>query len=54
MFFFFFSSLPQDSVCSLAAPCKNGATCVSNSTSPIGYTCQCAPGFSGPTCEVCI
>lgn len=29
-------------------PCHNGATCVSKGS---GYTCECAPGFSGSSCS---
>ncbi len=29
-------------------PCKNGGTCISDATS---YMCECAVGYSGPTCE---
>lgn len=31
-----------------SAPCQNGATCESGAA---GYTCQCAPGFTGTSCE---
>ncbi|CAH1245320.1 MDGA1 [Branchiostoma lanceolatum] len=30
-------------------PCKNGATCTDQPTA--GYTCQCAPGWIGVTCD---
>jgi hypothetical protein len=30
------------------APCKNGGTCTSGSTS---FSCQCVTGFTGNTCE---
>ncbi|XP_038072278.1 uncharacterized protein LOC119740886 isoform X2 [Patiria miniata] len=29
-------------------PCMNGGTC---SSYPAGFTCRCASGYSGPTCE---
>jgi Notch-like protein len=31
------------------APCLNGAACTSGNP---GYTCQCAPGFTGTNCEI--
>ena len=31
-----------------SAPCKNGATCVDLLAH---YRCDCAPGFTGVTCE---
>jgi len=30
------------------SPCKNGGDCTDSGTS---FTCHCADGFSGPTCE---
>ena len=34
-------------------PCRNGGTCVINSSDPRGYSCEC-PGekFAGPDCEL--
>ncbi|KFD45231.1 hypothetical protein M513_13892, partial [Trichuris suis] len=29
------------------SPCRNGASCFPNDTSPYGYTCLCKPGFHG-------
>src|SRR5689334_1212248 len=31
-----------------SAPCRNGGSCVDLL---VGWTCQCAPGYSGQTCE---
>ena len=31
-------------------PCQNGATCNENNNQP-GYTCTCAPGFTGTNCQ---
>jgi hypothetical protein len=33
-----------------AAPCRHGGTCVSNTSK---FTCHCASGWSGETCETC-
>ena len=32
-------------------PCQNGATCANNAT---GYTCSCAPGYTGTNCETLV
>lgn len=34
-----------------ASPCHNGGTCTNGSA---GYTCACAPGFAGTTCDTVI
>ena len=31
-----------------SVPCRNGATCIDTL---YGYICQCAPGYTGPTCS---
>ena len=33
----------------LSFPCKNGGSCYDNVGS---YSCICAPGWEGPTCEI--
>lgn len=33
----------------LSNPCSNGGSCSENSQ---GYECQCAPGWSGPSCTI--
>ena len=35
----------------LLSPCLNDGTCVSDSD---GYTCQCAPGYTGDNCQVLV
>ena len=35
-------------ICEEEKPCKNGAECENSGDS---YTCKCAEGFQGPTCE---
>ena len=32
----------------LSTPCQNGATCEDQTN---GYTCECAEGYEGPSCE---
>jgi len=38
-----------------SSPCKNSGTCnaYNNATSPF-YSCTCANGYSGQTCQTCI
>lgn len=33
----------------LSSPCSNGGSCSETSQ---GYECQCAPGWSGPSCTI--
>ena len=35
--------------CILSNPCQNGATCANDYTG--GYTCACASGYTGTTCQ---
>ena len=35
--------------CTNNKPCQNGATCTN--TGQGGYTCACAPGYTGTNCE---
>ena len=34
--------------CDIIGPCQNGGTC---QNSDGAYSCDCAPGFTGPNCE---
>lgn len=43
--FFFLSA---EHAC-LSSPCSNGGSCSETSQ---GYECQCAPGWSGPSCTI--
>ena len=33
-----------------SSPCPVGSTCRPYSSSPLGFDCECPPGFSGPDC----
>lgn len=41
--------LPVAEHACLSAPCSNGGSCSETSQ---GYECQCAPGWSGPSCTI--
>ena len=44
----------NDTDCSfpcVSQPCRNGGTCVFNSSSPHNYTCECGDDFRGDNCE---
>lgn len=47
-FFANLSSVPAEHAC-LSNPCSNGGSCSETSQ---GYECQCAPGWSGPSCTL--
>jgi len=34
-----------------SSPCANGGTCRGISSKPSEYTCECAAGFDGKTCQ---
>ena len=36
----------------LSGPCLNGGTCQAQNNGN-SYTCSCAPGYSGTTCQIC-
>lgn len=43
----FFLLNPVSDLC-VFQPCRNGATCVGNTTA---FTCECASGFTGRICD---
>ena len=32
-------------------PCANNGSCIPGMARPLDYTCQCAAGYTGPSCE---
>eukprot|EP01084_Bolivina_argentea_P087721 158441_1 len=44
------TATPFPNLC-LAQPCHNAGFCSPNATDAKGFTCLCAPGWSGPTCD---
>ncbi|CAF0903803.1 unnamed protein product [Adineta ricciae] len=37
--------------CDILRPCQNNATCSSDNTTLLGYSCKCLPGFNGTQCQ---
>ncbi|CAF1198564.1 unnamed protein product [Adineta ricciae] len=51
----FLPSCPNYSIfnvtCDILRPCQNNATCSSDNTTLLGYSCMCLPGFNGTQCQ---
>ena len=39
-------------VCTMLQPCRNNGSCQNTTSTPFGYKCRCATGFSGATCQI--
>ena len=44
-----FFAFPEIDVCA-SSPCQNGGNCILSSANT--FTCNCLPGYSGPTCSI--
>ncbi|CAF0764349.1 unnamed protein product [Adineta ricciae] len=42
----------SSSICNMAQPCLNLATCFPNTSMPLGYVCTCQVGYTGANCEI--